>query len=617
MTRRLRIRKGNLVEDLWVENGSRIIDALAIMDGATVETPCGGKGLCGKCRIVVVAGTVSAPDKLERRRLSAMELASGERLACEVRIEGDVEVELPEQGAPSIVSFAPQSRAIPDPPVRIVVVSPQVPGLENQSDDETRLLEAIALEYVRTGYSALPPRRVALEALPALARLCRGDSPILVGAVIADGELIGIVPVRPGARTLGIGVDVGTTTMVCRLIDLGTGVHLGSLSELNAQRSFGADVISRIEAARSPEGFESLRNRIRIQIAAMTKTLVEASGGAGDDLICFAVAGNSTMLHLLSGVSPDAMASSPFTPAFLKRRIESAAALGFVDRPGCAAILLPGISAYVGSDIIAGITAIGLHKANERSIFLDLGTNGEIAFGGLGGILCCATAAGPAFEGAGIEKGIGGIAGAIDSVWIEDGALRFGTIGNAPSTGICGSGIVDAAAVLLDCGIVDSSGRMLEESEAHVLPPQLSVLISTGSRGPIVYLDRGRGIYLSQADIRAIQLAKAAIAAGMATLLALSGVATGDVDRLYLAGGFGSLLDARSAARIGLIPPGLENRTVVVGNVSCAGATEACLSRASLEACDRACELCSYVELSSRADFIAAYIEAMMFPEQA
>jgi len=244
------------------------------------------------------------------------------------------------------------------------------------------------------------------------------------------------------------------------------------------------------------------------------------------------------------------------------------------------------------------MAAIKFHEAPGRSLYLDLGTNGEIALGGKGGILCCATAAGPAFEGAGIEKGTGGFEGAIDSVWIEDGKARFGTIGNRPAIGICGSGLIDALAAFLDLGLMDETGRVDE---------------AVGER---VYLDRERGIYLSQADVRAAQLAKAAIAAGIDTLLGAAGCGLGEVERLYLAGGFGSLLGVRGAARVGLLPAELADRVVVVGNASGAGAAAACLSASALAACSRVASLCEYLELSGRADFNAAYIERMIFPER-
>jgi uncharacterized 2Fe-2S/4Fe-4S cluster protein (DUF4445 family) len=619
MTHRLKIHAGLRVEDIEVEADGRLIDALAKLDHSRIDSPCGGKALCGKCRLKLISGRLSAPDEREARLLSAAELSAGIRLACLARIEGDAEVELPERGEASIISAGPETVVEADPLVRLVAVMPEPSSLENQSDDETRLLEAIARELSRSHAPELAPSRVALGALPGLARYCRDQCALgsPAAAVVVDGAVLSVEALRPGARALGLGVDLGTTTVVCRLVDLVSGERLGSRSDLNAQRSFGADVISRIAAAESAEGLESLRSRITSQIASMARALTEEAGAAREDLVSIAIAGNTTMLHLLAGAPPDAIARTPFTPVFLGRRVESAAALGFVGHPGCAAILLPGVSGYVGADIVAGIMAIGLHEAEGRSFFLDLGTNGEIAFGGKAGIICCATAAGPAFEGAGIEKGTGGVTGAIDSVWVEDGSIRFGTIGNAPATGICGSGLVDALAVFLDCRLVDDTGRVVDEDERRALPPALAAMVEEGPRGPVVFLDRGRGIYLSQADVRAAQLAKAAIAAGIDTLLRVAGLGLGEVDRLYLAGGFGSLLDVRSATRIGLLPPELADRVIVVGNASGAGATAACISRRRLEDCDRARAACSYVELSSRPDFNEAYVERMMFPEPA
>ncbi len=616
MMHSLRVLEGKRIDEMEVEGDSSVLEAVAGLEPSRIDAPCGGKGLCGKCRIKLVGGRLSAPDARESRLLSAAELGVGLRLACLARVEGDAEIELSERGEAYIVTSGPESSAELDPPVRLVAVAPRECSLEDQSDDEARLLEAMALELDRQGAGGPAPAKVALGALQGLARYCRGGAAL--GAVIADGGVLSVAPLRPGARALGLGVDLGTTTVVCRLVDLATGERLGSASELNAQRSFGADVISRIEAASAPAGLEALKSRIRTQIASMAKALAESAGAEGADLVSFAIAGNTTMLHLLAGVPPDAIARSPFAPAFLSRRTENAAELGLVQHQGCAAILLPGVSAYVGADIVAGLAAIGLHEAAGRSLFLDLGTNGEIAFGGADGILCCATAAGPAFEGAGIAKGTGGVVGAIDSVWVEDGAIRFGTIGDAPAAGICGSGLIDALAAFLDCGLVDDTGRVVDAEEARALPPRLSALVGEGlgdgSGGPLLFLDRERGIYISQADVRAAQLAKAAIAAGIDTLLKIAGVGSGDVDRLYLAGGFGSLLDVRSAARIGLLPPELADRVIVVGNASGAGAVAACLSRSRLEACDRARAACAYVELSSRPDFNEAYIERMMFP---
>jgi uncharacterized 2Fe-2S/4Fe-4S cluster protein (DUF4445 family) len=632
MKRKLTIREGRSIETIDIEEGESISAALVVrrssrMPNQSLDYPCGGKGLCGKCRIRLLSGRLSSACEAETRHLSAAELAAGWRLACLARIEGEAEIELPVLGDASIVVAGPDAHVVPDPPIRVLSVTLSGPSLADQTDDETRLLNALATEHSTKQEETLSPgtapalSRVALDALPGLVRNLRKtdaqESAAAVRAVCSGREVLGVVSGRHGARVLGAGVDLGTTTVVVRLVDLATGEHLGSRSELNAQREFGADVISRIAfASEGTKGLETLKDRITFQIAAMLADLVASAGMDPDDLVSIAVAGNTTMLHLLAGVPPDAIARAPFAPAFLRARTESARSMGLVAHPGCAAILLPGVSGYVGADIVAGIMATGLHEREGLSLYLDLGTNGEIALGGRDGILCCATAAGPAFEGAGIEKGTGGIWGAIDSVWLDDGAIRFGTIGGQAATGICGSGLIDAIAALLDATIVDETGRMMDANESRTLGPKVSSIVQEGAHGPLVYLDAGRNIYLSQADIRAAQLAKAAIAAGIDTLLRVAGIGLHEVAGLYLAGGFGSLLDPHSAARIGLLPSEMAERAVAVGNASASGAVLACLSRRSLADCDRVRSICSYVELSSRTDFNEAYVERMMFPEK-
>ncbi len=618
MKHSLRIRSGARTEILEAEEGRSLLEALRSRGPAALDSPCGGGGLCGKCRVRLIRGSLSEPDGAEASLLSAAELGSGARLACRALVRGEVEIELFERGEASIVAAGPEAHASGaayplDPPARFVALTIKEAGLEGSSDDEARLLAALdsavpALGLALPPYSkeggATRPAQVPLAALPGLALSARGGE---VDALLVQGELFSVSS-RGDRRPLGAGVDIGTTTVLCRLLDLGTGESLGTRSAINAQAAYGADVLSRIAASEEPGGLEALRDGIRSQIAAMVASLVAdaapsdaataGGGAAAEDLVSIAIAGNTTMLHLLAGVPPGAIARAPFTPAFLAARVERAMDLGLVAHPGCAAFLLPGVSAYVGADIVAGMAAIGLHEKPGKSLYLDLGTNGELALGGKEGILCCATAAGPAFEGAGIEKGTGGFAGAIDSVWVEGGTLRFGTIGGLPATGICGSGLIDALAAFLDLGSLDETGRVDE---------------ALGSR---LYLDEGRDIYLSQADVRAAQLAKAAIAAGIDSLLAAAGCGPEDVERLYLAGGFGSLLDVRGAVRIGLLPAELADRVVVVGNAAGAGAAAACLSRGALEAAGRVAGLCEYIELSGRADFNAAYIERMTFPER-
>ncbi len=623
MTRAIRFIRGSNATDAEAEEGATISAAIAAAGLEGPETPCGGKGLCGKCRIRLLEGELSPPGPEESSHLSAAELEAGVRLACLARVAGcagaGLAIELPEPGRASLATEGPETGFPLDPPVRVVEVELEAPGMGAGNDDETRLLAALAAASAASAASGpeggrgpgapaplRPPAAVSLGALADLGRLARGAGRL--GAVVGFGRVIGL---RPAGRAgLGLGVDLGTTSVACRLVDLATGRSLGEAAALNAQRRFGADVISRIEAA-SAGSLGELRDLSSSQIASMADSLAREAGAEAADIVSIAVAGNPTMLHLLAGAPPGAIAAAPFVPVFTGPRVEDAFELGLAPRPGCSAVLLPGIAAYVGADIVAGMASIGLRGMPGRSLFLDLGTNGEIAMGGRGGILCCAAAAGPAFEGAGLEMGSAGTAGAIDSVWLEGGLMRASTIGDAAPAGICGSGLVSALAALLDSGLVDSGGRIADEDEAAGLPKAVASRLGANERGRLVYLDEGRRVYLSQADIRAAQLAKAAIAAGI-DVLAARGPAP---DRVFLAGGFGSLVDPRSAARIGLIPPELAERAVAVGNASLAGATAAVLSRGALEECSELRGTAEYVELSGSPEFNSAYVERMIFPE--
>jgi len=601
------VHQGKTRKELEVPEGTTAREAI-IAASLSLEAPCGGKGVCGKCRVSVAGRALSPPSGQELEFLSQAEISAGERLACQVWLEGEAEIRVPEAREASIATEARAELIEIDPPARRLAVLPDPPSLEDQADDETRLLRALARLF--------PGRRLSVSqtSLADLARVSRGA--LSVSVLLAGDEVIDARPERPGERAFGVGVDIGTTTVVCYLVDLATGERLGARSALNAQRVFGADVISRIAAASEGEdGLESLRRAIAGQLAGLMERLVIDQGARTEDIASIVVAGNTTMLHLLSGVPPDAIARAPFAPAFLRRRETRAAELGLVGHRACAAILLPGVSGYVGADIVSGMAAVGMAETAGPSLFLDLGTNGEIALGGPDGILCCATAAGPAFEGAGIEMGSAGVDGAIDSVWLEDGEIRCTTIGGRSAAGICGSGLVDAIAAFLDCGLVDDTGRVLDADEAGALPPAIAAAREGEGNAVRIYLDRAAGVYLSQADIRAAQLAKAAVAAGIASLVASAGIAMDDIVRLWLAGGFGSFIDLRSASRIGLLPCALREKVIVAGNTAGAGAVAACLSRSRLEECDRVRSLCSYLELSSRPDFNDHFIENMMFPE--
>lgn len=388
--------------------------------------------------------------------------------------------------------------------------------------------------------------------------------------------------IAAGAQGLGLAVDIGTTTVAAYLYDLASGECIATRGAMNAQRSFGSDVISRIGHASSPGGLEALSSIIRQQISSMAADMCPDIGS----IKYISLAGNTVMEHILTGLSPESIGKAPFTPLSLFGGELAAGELfpGF----DCPAYICPAIAGYVGGDISAGLLASGADRAQETILFIDIGTNGEMALGNRDGFLCCATAAGPAFEGAEIECGSPAQEGAISLVQPD---MSFTVIGGAQPRSICGSGLVDATAALLACGELDETGR-LENGDWHFSPE----------------------VYLSGRDIRQIQLAKAAIRAGIETLLDASGKGYDDISRVLIAGGFGAYMRTKSACAIGLLPPALEDRIEHVGNAAGVGAAQ-CLTPQGRSALKELCRRCSYIELSSSSTFNDKYIEAMMFDE--
>lgn len=389
-------------------------------------------------------------------------------------------------------------------------------------------------------------------------------------------------------RFLGLAVDLGTTTVVVFLDDLRSHRNIGITSFPNPQQAYGADVVSRIQFCReNQEGTSRLHKEIRSAIEKAAARLCVLNGFAPGLVGRMVVTGNPTMLHLFKGVNPESLAVYPFTPVFLAEQNLTGADIGSIDFSDIGIEMVPSVSSYIGADIVAGLASVSLNPLRGWSLFLDIGTNGEMVLWNGSEILACATAAGPAFEGARISCGMAGIEGAVCAI----GPNGFETIGGKPATGLCGSGLVDAVALLLNTGKIDVTGYMEGNEE----------LIS--------------GISLSPQDIREVQLAKGAIAAGIKILLLEAGIGAEDVKQVFMAGGFGYALHDWSAGRIGLIPEGLEKRQIRAGNTSGLGAR---LWLHSGEFRNFTRELAGrirYVELSDHPEFNDLFMCEMTFPE--
>ena len=428
--------------------------------------------------------------------------------------------------------------------------------------------------------------------------------------ILAEDRLSGCDAAFPADREADYlaAFDVGTTTVVCYLLEGKTGRELACASMVNPQRSYGADVVSRIQRALRGD-LEALTGAIRTGMCALLREACAAAGAAQERIGAVSVVGNPCMQQLLLGISPQNLASPPFPPVLTRRSVRSAGEI----LPGCGGALLtvPDISGYVGADTVACVLATGMYRREEVTLLVDIGTNGEMVLGGRPRLLACSTAAGPALEGAGIRCGMRGEAGAIDHVWTEDGVLRWSTIGHAAARGICGSGLIDAVAVLLEWGHLDRRGRLLTASSTP-----LSGHIRPGADGRAAFFLTPE-VFLCQEDIRAVQLAKGAIASGIELLAQALGVGLGGIGSVILAGAFGSLIRPESACRIGLLPGVLAGKITAAGNAAGAGAKLIARSEAAFQKAEELARTVEPMELAEMPSFRRSFARNLCFDESA
>lgn len=406
-----------------------------------------------------------------------------------------------------------------------------------------------------------------------------------------------------GTYDLVAACDIGTTTVVCHLIDGKSGKKLATSSAPSAQRGFGADVLSRVQAA-GAGNLELLHSQITGQIRQMLDEMRRQTG-RNDDIMRLAVSGNTVMCHLLAGISPASIGVTPFMPEEFFGRSFSGDAIGL---PVEEVYIAPAVAGYVGGDITSDLLVVMPQHEDEETLLLDIGTNGEMVLGHGDDYLCCATAVGSAFEGAELTMGMPAAVGAISHVYLDARRLRVEVIGDGVATGICGSGLLDALAVLLEMGLVDSMGMIREANEVSVAYRRY---LGTYEKQTCIWLTPE--VCLTQEDIRDLQLAKAAFAAGMQILLEERGIRVEQVERVILAGGFGSYLDRESAAAIGLIPRELLPVTTSVGNAAGEGAVCAALSQSAQTHLEKIRQSMHYIELSAHSGFGEAYMQQMGF----
>ncbi len=595
---------------ITVPTGVSAFDA-ASWNGIAIDSTCGGYGTCKKCKIQVTSGDVP-PSKLDSRAFTQEEISNGWRLACLVRTVTDVSIDVPPLTTrPKAATVGVGRQVILRPAVQKRYVELIEPTLHDQRTDIVRLLDAID-DIEAT---------VSLDSIRNLPRVLRA-SDFKVTAVFIDQALIDVEPGDTTATRYGVAYDLGTTTVVATLLDLNTGVPLAVKSMLNKQQPFGADVITRISATMmDPTALDRLRSLAQSTLSELTAEVCEEAGINPLHVYEVALAGNATMTQLVLGIDPEPLGVAPFIMASADYPDVEARELGITIHPRAKAVVLPSLGAYVGGDIIAGALASGMDRDKRLRLFIDVGTNCEIILGNGEKILATAAPAGPAFEAASIKCGVRAASGAIETVKIADGDIVIGTIEDAPAIGICGSGLVDACAVLVQLGLLDHSGRFVTDECAAEISPLLAPRLMDREGERVFVLtwgatigDASDAVFLTQRDVRELQFAKAAIATGWALLLEEFDVEERDIQQVLLAGSFGSYLSPASAIKIGLVPKLSVLRIVSAGNVAGEGAKMVLLSAQERHGATALLDEIDYVELSDRADFNDKFVTRLSFP---
>lgn len=625
-----------LPQDITVEvnEGEKILEG-AFRGGVILNSICGGKGTCGKCKVIV-----QGLHEMEKGKefFSDDEWLAGYRLACQTRVQGNLEVFVPEEIKIAqhqiLMSYTIEKlgRLSPLTSTRYLELKP--PSLDDNIGD----LERIARHLLSSDKSL----KATLRVLRILARVLR-DSDWRITAVLDESKDSKVlIDVREGDKThrnFGVAVDIGTTTVVASLIDLFNGEIIRQASSYNKQIMCGEDVLSRISYAEEG-GLERLNNLVLETINYLISELCgnpENCGKIGesicvDEISCMSVAGNTTMIHLFLGLNPKYIRYDPYIPTVNAPPVYRASDLGININEDAPVYCVPGRASYVGGDIIADVLASGMHLKSEIALLIDVGTNGEVVLGNNEWLMACSCSAGPAFEGGEVRFGMRAMTGAIERIRIlNDYEVKYSTIGGVKPRGICGSGLIDLVAEMFLRGIIDKKGRIQQVSTPRVRMSESGMEFvvawkeetSIGrdkirrfdeERKLIVEEEKGRDIVISDDDIANIIRTKAAIYAACSVLLKKANMDFNDVSKIYIAGGFGNFIDMERAITIGLLPDLQAERFVFLGNGALAGAHLTLISEEKRKEAKAVYEMMTYLELSTIQAFFDEFSSAIFLP---
>jgi uncharacterized 2Fe-2S/4Fe-4S cluster protein (DUF4445 family) len=591
-----------------------IFDSLQ-REGIYLTSSCGGKGTCGKCRVIIKSGHVNLRSKI---KLSQDEMKKGYVLACQSFPSEDILIDIPRESeltvegkiaigkSKDLQGLLQSTGAEIRPLTERVILRLPPPSLNDNISD----LERLKRELYLKGLKCL---RFPFKTLSNLAKTVRKKNWEITLCVMSDedcDEIINIFPGNQRAPRYGIAIDIGTTTLVVYLIDLTNGELIDVASTYNSQIMFGDDVITRIVYATERKGLKKLNKAVITDINMLLSRLEKNHNIDINSIDQVVVAGNTTMTHLFLELDPFAIREEPYIPTANNFPIVSAGDVGLKLNPNTPIYIFPCVASYMGGDIVSGILASRIHKKKELSIFIDIGTNGEIVLGNSEWLVAAACSAGPCFEGSGIKHGMRATDGAIEDIRINSSTLEpeIKVIGESTRPiGICGSGMIDAVAEMFLTGILDQKGK---------LQKGVSNRIREGEDGSefVIYSGNDGDIVLTEPDIDNIIRAKAAIYAGFSILLKEVGYTFDDVERIYIAGGFGKFLDIEKAVILGMLPDIEREKFKFLGNTSIIGAYLCSLSRNMREEAEEIAKKMTYIELSVSHSFMDEYVSGLFIP---
>lgn len=591
--------------------------------GIELKSTCGNKGTCGRCAIKIKEGKVHTREGNIGARLRR----TGHVLACQTFVEGDVVVEIPRDSRLDehqvLLARRTESGELAEkeldllegyafePLGRKVYLELPPPSITGKATDlsrlEIELRKKVAAEHLH----------MSLDNLRRLAEVLRaGDWKVTTTLAHTDGftEIVNLEPGRSSSQAYGLAIDIGTTTVVVYLVDLATGATVDQRGGYNKQARFGDDVISRIIHATENGGLNELHLAVLATMNELVEKLVQRHGIARTDICAAVVAANTTMAHLFLGLPPKYIRLAPYIPTASNFPPVKAGEIGLAINPQAWVTSFPAVASYMGGDIVAGVLATRLAESDALTLFIDIGTNGEMVLGNRDWMISCSCSAGPAFEGGGIAFGMRAMKGAIERVTIDPVTyeVQVQAISGYLPMGICGSGLIDLLAKLRQAGLIDRTGQFTRDAATPRLrqtDEDTEFVLVWGSE-----TECGKDIVITESDIKNVIRSKAAVFAGIQSLLKTMQMEVTAIDRVLIAGGFGNYLNIRDAVQIGLLPDLPPEKFDFVGNTSVKGAKLALLSRPALEAARELAQKMTYLELSAGNSFMEEFVSALFLP---